>query len=329
MSPLISIITTFFNAESTIERMLQSMLDQTFTNWEHILVDDGSTDASIEMVNRSTDPRIRVFQPGRVGRAEALNFAIDRARGEFLAILDADDFSLKTRLEIQLREFKDKPDIHVLFGNANLVDDASSILGKTNVKTDHKAFTEDLALMIAPPHSSVMYRKTLLESGIRYNEKCPKSIDYNFYLDCLSAGLKFLGHEEPLVSIRYATDSWGKADANTMQLRFAVLGLLNLYRSRADLPTFFEFNDDKWARFLEAYHEWFDTKPYAREMASRSAAQSLRTRRKEMNLIDIASYLIEIAKNKPSILLNRKRPISFDYSRDAKNASAYFSNRGF
>lgn len=329
MAPLVSIITTCFNAETTIERVLQSSLDQTFANWEHVLVDDGSTDASMKHAYSFDDPRFRLFRPGRIGRAKALNLAVNIANGEFLAILDADDFSRKTRLETQLRKFEDNPEVDLLYGNASLINSSSSTSNTTNVKTDHAEFSDSLSLLNAPPHSSVMYRRKLLNAGIGYNERCPKSIDYNFYLDCLSREFKFAGIAEPIVDISYSSNSWGKADDRTLQLRYAVLGLLNLYRRKVDMPPFYEFEDDKWNRFIALYDRWFDAQPYASEMATRSSAQAIRTRRKEMTLSETMSCIMDIASNKPFILLNRNSPISFRLARDAEKVSHYFFSHGF
>lgn len=104
--PLVSVITPVFNAAPWLSEMLGSVSRQTFSNWEHILVDDGSTDGSDRIVERAAeeDSRIRFFRmPQNGGPASARNRAIQEARGQYLAFLDADDLWLEQKLERCLR----------------------------------------------------------------------------------------------------------------------------------------------------------------------------------------------------------------------------------
>lgn len=106
MSDLVSIITPVYNAEKYIEETLKSVSNQTYSNWEHVLVDDCSSDQSVELIEKlaKTDPRIKLIKLSEnSGPAVARNKAIDLATGRYLAFLDADDiwfdFHLKESLE--------------------------------------------------------------------------------------------------------------------------------------------------------------------------------------------------------------------------------------
>jgi teichuronic acid biosynthesis glycosyltransferase TuaG len=102
---LVSIITPVFNAERWLEDMLASVAAQSFTNWEHLLVDDGSTDSSAALIERAAraDPRIRLLRmPGNGGPARARNAALELAKGRYIAFLDADDLWLPAKLERSL-----------------------------------------------------------------------------------------------------------------------------------------------------------------------------------------------------------------------------------
>lgn len=106
MSDLVSIITPVYNAEKYIEETLKSVSNQTYSNWEHVLVDDCSSDHSVEIIEElaKTDPRIKLIKlTENSGPAVARNKAIDLATGRYLAFLDADDvwfdFHLKDSLE--------------------------------------------------------------------------------------------------------------------------------------------------------------------------------------------------------------------------------------
>jgi glycosyltransferase involved in cell wall biosynthesis len=102
----ISIITPVYNSAPWLGEMLDSVRKQTFQNWEHLLVDDGSTDGSDQIIasTAATDPRIRLFRmPENGGPAKARNLGIDKASGRYLAFLDADDLWLEQKLELCLQ----------------------------------------------------------------------------------------------------------------------------------------------------------------------------------------------------------------------------------
>lgn len=104
-APLVSVITPVFNSAPWLAEMLESVRNQTCSDWEHILVDDGSTDGSDRIIERAaeTDRRIRLLRmPENGGPANARNRAIDAARGRYLAFLDADDLWLEQKLELCL-----------------------------------------------------------------------------------------------------------------------------------------------------------------------------------------------------------------------------------
>jgi teichuronic acid biosynthesis glycosyltransferase TuaG len=100
-TPLVSIITPVYNAAEFLPETLESVRNQTLSDWEHILVDDGSTDGSIELVQQAAaaDPRLRPLRTqGRSGPGKARNQGLESARGKYVAFLDADDLWLPVKL---------------------------------------------------------------------------------------------------------------------------------------------------------------------------------------------------------------------------------------
>ena len=110
MNPLISIIVPVYNTEKYISETIQSVVDQTYTNWELILVDDGSTDRSKEIILQwvKQDERIHYFRKENGGQASARNFGIQKSKGSHIAFLDADDLYLKNRLEAQVQDLHEQ-----------------------------------------------------------------------------------------------------------------------------------------------------------------------------------------------------------------------------
>ncbi|HJP61060.1 MAG TPA: glycosyltransferase [Gemmatimonadaceae bacterium] len=115
-----TVITTVHNSEAFIERCIQSVLGQTYSNWEQIIVDDGSTDRTAELVDSYEDPRIR-FIPlphrGIAALAESYNAALATARGQLIAVLEGDDFWPSDKLARQVPAFHD-PMVQLSWGDA-------------------------------------------------------------------------------------------------------------------------------------------------------------------------------------------------------------------
>lgn len=103
-NPLVSIITPFYNAENYIGDTIKTVLNQTYSNWELLLVDDGSVDGSAAIASSFKDARIRLIRQKNAGQGAATNNAIDLAQGEFFQFLDADDLMHRQKTENQIRD---------------------------------------------------------------------------------------------------------------------------------------------------------------------------------------------------------------------------------
>lgn len=102
ISPLVSIIMPAFNAEKTIGGSIQSVLNQTYSNWELIIIDDGSTDSTFETIKNFSDSRIKATRRENCGVASTRNYALSISKGEYIAFLDSDDLWLPEKLTKQV-----------------------------------------------------------------------------------------------------------------------------------------------------------------------------------------------------------------------------------
>ena len=121
---LISVITPVYNTARFVEECIDSVLAQTYHNWEQIIVDDGSTDGTADLVGRYNDPRIKYIRlphRGISALAESYNVALAAATGSLVAVLEGDDFWPADKLELQAATFDD-PDVQISWGNAIIVD---------------------------------------------------------------------------------------------------------------------------------------------------------------------------------------------------------------
>jgi len=113
--PVISVIIPAYNAEKTILETIQSLQKQTFTDFEIIVINDGSTDGTVELLNAIEDSRVKVFSYENGGLPVARNRGIDRATGEYITFVDADDLWTPDKLELQLTALRQHPEAGIAY----------------------------------------------------------------------------------------------------------------------------------------------------------------------------------------------------------------------
>jgi glycosyltransferase involved in cell wall biosynthesis len=129
-SPQVSIVTPSYNQAPFLEETIRSVLDQDYSDLEYIIVDGGSTDGSLEIINRYTD-RLAwwVSEPDR-GQTDAINKGFQQAHGDILAWLNSDDTYLPQALSRAVSYLQAQPDIAMVYGDANLIDGSGNVIGK-------------------------------------------------------------------------------------------------------------------------------------------------------------------------------------------------------
>lgn len=126
MTPRISVVIPSYNAKKWIRQTVDSVLCQTYPDFELIIVDDGSTDGTVDMVNSISDPRIRAYRypnAGVRGPAAGRNRGLSHARGEFVAFLDHDDLWLPEKLAAQLSVLQENPEVALAYSWVDVIDE--------------------------------------------------------------------------------------------------------------------------------------------------------------------------------------------------------------
>lgn len=203
---MVSVIVPAFNAGRWLAPAVRSALGQTHRNLEVVVVDDGSTDGSIEGLAAIRDPRLRVVRQPNAGKSAAMNRGIAEARGAFYAVQDSDDVSRANRIERQLLHLLQHEDLTGVFCGWDL------ILGGRRTAPQHRAKDADecragLAELRIPTHDGTpMYRLSAVE-GVHYDEdiRIGESIDYLLRLD--ERGGRFAVIGECLYSYRIRPES--------------------------------------------------------------------------------------------------------------------------
>lgn len=186
-----------FNGEKYIARGISSILKQTYTNFEFIIINDGSTDATADIVNGFNDQRI-IFIDNKqnFGIPRSTNSGIKIAKGEFIAIMDADDESLPERLQMQMDYLQNHPDIGVL-GTAMLTIKEGNCTIFVNPITHNKCL-DWLTIGSCFANPTVIMRKSALGNTL-YDERYLFSQDYKFWTDLAKKKVRFANIKTPLL----------------------------------------------------------------------------------------------------------------------------------
>jgi glycosyltransferase involved in cell wall biosynthesis len=206
--PSISVIMCVYNEEDCLPESIESVLCQDFTDFELIIVDDNSTDRSVEIIKdyQKRDDRIVVIKNNRnMGPAIARNLGIKRARGDYIAILDSDDIALPGRLKIQYEYLEKNEEIYLVGGNLIVIDGAGEEKDVWKSKCCHSAEVESaLPEGNCMAHSTVMFRNT---NEFFYRWKFEPSEDYDLYLNMLTAGKRMANISHFLTKYRLRSTS--------------------------------------------------------------------------------------------------------------------------
>ena len=205
----VSVVMTVRNGQPYLPEAVASILAQTYRDFEFLLVDNGSTDGSVQVMRGFDDPRMRIVELGRdIGRIAALNMALREARGDYVAIQDADDISLPTRLEKQMSYLSGRPDVVLLGTWPDVIDEKGDLCGEYRLPTDRQGILDHFVVDNAFAHSSVVFRAAPVRELGGYPEDYPASHDAMLWL-AVSSRYEVANLPEVLVHIRRHADRAG------------------------------------------------------------------------------------------------------------------------
>jgi glycosyltransferase involved in cell wall biosynthesis len=205
--PSITVLMAVYNGERWLAESIQSVLEQTFTNFEFIIINDGSDDGSLQIINQFSkkDSRIRVYNKKNSGLADSLNYGIAEARGEWIARIDADDICSLDRLQKQIEHVRLNTDL-VLVGSGLVIIDENGQQSKVHLYPDrHSRLTR--RLFRASPffaHSSAFFKLCSVRELGGYRTQFHRSQDQDLWLRLAETG-RIACVREPLVLIRKHT----------------------------------------------------------------------------------------------------------------------------
>ncbi len=201
--PRITVLMPVYNSEKFLREAIDSILQQTFTDFEFLIIDDGSTDNSVSMVQAYTDPRIRFYQNEQnMGISPTLNKGIALAAAPYIARMDADDISYPDRLQKQYDYMQAHPDCVMVSSLVRVVAEDGQLIREDLFES--KYFYYNLTFICWIYHPTVMYRKTAVQDVGMYTEAY--SEDYELFWQ-LSRKYKIFNLPEVLLDYRQTSQS--------------------------------------------------------------------------------------------------------------------------
>ncbi|NMB57375.1 glycosyltransferase [Candidatus Beckwithbacteria bacterium] len=203
MNPVVSVIMPVFNAEKYLKKAIESILSQTFTDFEFIIINDGSSDNSEKIIKSYPDKRIRYFKNKKnQNLARCLNFAIKKAKGRYIARMDADDISYKNRFKKQYQFLQQNSQINICGTFADIINEKGQIIKNFKKPTQDNEIKLSLFFGNQLIHSSVFVRKEIFEK-YQYNPNLKKGQDYELWVRLAFAkNIYFANLDENLLKYR-------------------------------------------------------------------------------------------------------------------------------
>ncbi len=245
-NPKVTVLMPVYNGEKYLRESIESILNQTFRDFEFLIINDGSTDKSREIITSFHDPRIRLIDnPANIGLIKSLNFGLKLAKRELIARQDADDISYPTRLEQQVKFLGSHQKVVLLGTSAQVIDDNGNPLN-TILRMPVGLLAIHWYLMFQNPflHSSVTYRNDIVwENMGGYNELFLHCEDYELFSRVAQA-YPVENLPDILLNYRMHQDSITSLTPPPAKLvEDIVRKNLNFFLQLSDIP-------DEWAHFI-------------------------------------------------------------------------------
>jgi len=267
-APILSVVLPCFNARETVASSIESILEQSFTDFEVLCFDDGSTDGSAEVVESyaGRDPRIRLLRSEHVGIVEALRRTCSVARGRLIARMDADDVAHPERFSKQISYLERRPEAGLCGTQVRTVGEEIGTGRERyeawlNALTTHEEVVRDLFVECPVAHPTLMIRREVFEAVGGYEDR-GWAEDYDLLMRCFCAGVRMGNVSEPLLNWRNGAGRLSLRDDRYSPANFRALKRHYLLRTYLkDRATFFQWGAGEvgksWLR------EWDGVRPEA------------------------------------------------------------------
>jgi glycosyltransferase involved in cell wall biosynthesis len=287
--PLISVVMSVFNSDKFLEETIISILNQTYKFFEFIIINDGSTDNSLEIIYKykKIDKRIFLINRDNKGLVFSLNEGISIAKGRYIARMDADDIAIKERLHEQLK-FMEENNLDICGSAIELFNNNGQILKRWHYPTTDEDIKYTLMCMCSFAHPSVMIRRSVFK-GLKYSNYTHAE-DYKLWTDIALKGYKMGNIDDVLLNYRthdeQVSNIYNEAQVNLTQI------ISKEYRNKLRLNKEINFE----IKFSDV--SYIDMREQLKMIKNDSIKKSISNN----IVLNIAHYILQHT-SKPSILL--------------------------
>ncbi len=233
--PKVTVLMSVYNGEKYLNEAVTSILEQTFTDFEFLIVDDASTDSTPEILQKYKDPRINTIRnPENLGLTKSLNIGLKRAKGEYIARMDADDVSLDHRLETQVAFMDAHPEISICGSWMVTIGNHTGSVFSSPLLNDEiiTGFLFDNTIF----HPTVVIRKNIvLNLNEFYDEQFKQAQDMEYWVRLSNSGVKFANIGEVLLKYRIHETNIGKTHIENQEKNAGMVKFLQLKRLGIEL----------------------------------------------------------------------------------------------
>lgn len=226
--PRVSVLMTIYNAAPYLRAAIDSLIEQTFADWELIAVENGSTDSSFEILKSYSDSRIKIHRfEKNIGRTPALRYAHDHSSGELVAVLDADDVAYPQRFSRQVSFLDNNPEVALVASWAQYIDKCGKVIGTFTPPVAPNELIDCLGWGNPIAHSSAMYQSHIARAVGGYPATFVWAQDLALFL-AMASGYPLAVMDEYLCQIRIQDSNMTSSSAYRLIVATEKLQLLEL-----------------------------------------------------------------------------------------------------
>ncbi|ODS41485.1 MAG: hypothetical protein A7315_06020 [Candidatus Altiarchaeales archaeon WOR_SM1_79] len=253
-NPKVTVLMSVYNGEKYLREAVDSILNQTFKDFEFLIINDGSTDRTAEILKSYHDLRINIITNEKnIGLTKSLNKGLKVARGEYIARMDADDISIPKRLEAEYAFLKSHPRVGVVSSDVHFIDKKSRKIGTWKSCHTPEDLYYTLNFINCVAHSTIMFRKDVIREIGNYDETIIRAQDYDLWCR-LSKVTKIYKIQEVLVLFRKTKDNISHTFKNEQEKTANIIvkrNLENLLKTKLEDDELMSLQHNKVSKFSD------------------------------------------------------------------------------
>jgi glycosyltransferase involved in cell wall biosynthesis len=265
-SPLVSVVMSAYNCEKYVAESIESILSQTFTNFEFIIINDGSTDDTLRIIKKYKDPRIILISRENRGLVYSLNEGISIARGKYIARQDADDISTKNRLALQY-DLAEKNEAVLVGSSFEVIGNKGDYISMQATPISDRSLKRALYVRNPFAHGSTMFLRESFMSAGSYSSAVGPAEDYDLWLKLSRLGRLVASKE---ILYRWRANHLGISYTKSEQQIASFESLRKAYAERYPPKLTLSFS-----RLVDYYRHLLAISPYSQDLASQMAHEEV------------------------------------------------------